>query len=632
MAKFATLEDTKSVTNEMPFVDRLDQKTIYSSLLKTALKFPNRPAITFQLESGPKKSFETYSWKELLDQVTKLANAFRALGVGQNDVIAYILPNCNEAVLTFLSGSVNGVVNPINPLLSSEQISAILRETRAKAVVTLAPMIKTDVSQKVNEALKDAPDVKTLFEVDLVRYLSGVRSLIAKIARPKVKRNHSAKILSLWDAMWAQSSGSLSFKDSHDDRVGAVFHTGGTTGMPKVAQHRVFGMLFNGWTNAHFIMKETDCLICPLPMFHVFAAYPILMTCISSGAHMVMPTPQGYRGDGVFKNFWKLIARWKVTFLVMVPTAATQLMQHKVDADVSTLRYALCGSSPLPVELFKRFQEATGVEIIEGYGMTEATCLISVNPPDGEKKIGSVGLPYPYTEIKILICNDNGSIQKECDIDEVGEVCVFNPGVILNGTYTDPEKNKGLYPDDRFMRTGDLGRIDKDGYLWLTGRAKDLIIRGGHNIDPSLIEDAIAGHQDVVAVGAIGQPDPKSGEVPCAYVQLKDGSKTSAETVREFANQTIGEQAAKPKHVEVLRELPLTNVGKIFKPELRKMAISRVFNEHLDSKDLKSKVVSIRDDKNLGLVACISGGQDEKDKVKKILGNYSIPWEFKDLV
>ena len=393
MAKFASLDDIKSVNNEMPFVDRLDQRTIYGSLLKTSTRFPNRPAITFQLESGPKKSFETYSWKELLDQVTKLANAFRAVGVGKSDVVAYILPNCNEAVLSFLAGSINGIVNPINPLLSSEQISAILRETNAKAVVSLAPMIKTDVAQKVNEALIDAPEVKTLFEVDLVRYLSGLKSVIAKIARPKVKRSHSAKVVSIWDAMWAQSSGSLSFKDSQDDRIGAVFHTGGTTGMPKVAQHRVYGMLFNGWTNAHFIMKETDCLICPLPMFHVFAAYPILMTCILSGAHMVMPTPQGYRGDGVFKNFWKLIERWRVTFLVMVPTAATQLMQHKVDADVSTLRYALCGSSPLPVELFKRFQETTGVEIIEGYGMTEATCLISVNPPDGEKKIGSVGLP-----------------------------------------------------------------------------------------------------------------------------------------------------------------------------------------------------------------------------------------------
>ena len=159
--------------------------------------------------------------------------------------------------------------------------------------------------------------------------------------------------------MWAQSSGSLSFKDSQDDRVGAVFHTGGTTGMPKVAQHRVYGMLFNGWTNAHFIMKETDCHLSPSNVScfcSLSNTYDLYFIRCSHGYAL----PQGYRGDGVFKNFWKLIERWRVTFLVMVPTASYQLMQHKVDADVSTLRYALCGSSPLPIELFKRFQETTG--------------------------------------------------------------------------------------------------------------------------------------------------------------------------------------------------------------------------------------------------------------------------------
>ena len=185
MVKFATLDDIKAVNNEMPFKERLDQKTIHGCLLKTALKYPNRPAITFQLESAPKKAYETYSWKELLDQVTKLANAFRAVGIGQKDVVAYILPNCNEAVLSFLAGSVNGIVNPINPLLPSDQIAAILRETNAKAVVTLAPMIKTDVAQKVSEALESAPEVKTIFEVDLVRYLSGIKRLVAKLAQAK---------------------------------------------------------------------------------------------------------------------------------------------------------------------------------------------------------------------------------------------------------------------------------------------------------------------------------------------------------------------------------------------------------------------------------------------------------------
>ena len=127
-------------------------------------------------------------------------------------------------------------------------------------------------------------------------------------------------------------------------------------------------------------------------MFQVFAVYPMLMTCVISGSHMVFPTPQGYRGEGVFDNFWKLVERWKGTFMVMVPTAATALMQRPVNADVSSLKYAICGSAPLPAELFKRFETATGLKILEGYGMTEAVCLISVNPPDGDRKVGEKSL------------------------------------------------------------------------------------------------------------------------------------------------------------------------------------------------------------------------------------------------
>ena len=185
------------------------------------------------------------------------------------------------------------------------------------------------------------------------------------------------------------------FEEADGDRIGAYFHTGGTTGSPKLARHRQRGMVYNGLCASMTVIGPEDVLLCPLPLFHVFAAYPILMTCVSSGAHMVMPTPAGYRGEGVFDNFWKLVERWGVTFMVMVPTAASALMQRKVDADVSTLKYALCGSAPLPVELFRRFEAATDVKILEGYGMTEATCLISVNPPHGaaQDRLGRPALP-----------------------------------------------------------------------------------------------------------------------------------------------------------------------------------------------------------------------------------------------
>jgi acyl-CoA synthetase (AMP-forming)/AMP-acid ligase II len=254
------------------------------------------------------------------------------------------------------------------------------------------------VAQKAAEAVRLAPNVQTVLEVDLVRYLGGAKRLIVPLIRPKVAVKHSAKVLDFIKEM-AKHPGHLTFEDAKDDRVGALFHTGGTTGMPKLAQLRYSGIIYNGWLGKRLLFNENDCLMCPLPMFHVFAAIVLMGASMASGAHLVFPTPAGYRGEGVFDNFWKLVERYKCTFMVTVPTAMSALMQRPVNADISTLRLAFCGSAPLPVELFKRFEKATGVTICEGYGLTEATCLVSINPPDGEKKIGSIGVAFPYCDV-----------------------------------------------------------------------------------------------------------------------------------------------------------------------------------------------------------------------------------------
>jgi acyl-CoA synthetase (AMP-forming)/AMP-acid ligase II len=344
---------------------------------------------------------------------------------------------------------------------------------------------------------------------------------------------------------------------------------------------------------------------------------------------MVMPTPAGYRGEGVFDNFWKLVERWKATFIITVPTAAAALMQRKVDADVSSLRYALCGSAPLPQVLFKQFEAATGVKILEGYGMTEATCLISCNPPNGERKIGSVGLPFPYTDVRILHCDEAGAITKECGVDEVGEICVANPGIRAGATYTDPSKNAGLYADGKYMRTGDLGRIDADGYLWITGRAKDLIIRGGHNIDPALIEEALAGHPAVAFVGAIGQPDQHSGEVPAAYVERKAGANVESADLIAYAESKVGERAAHPKYVEIMEELPKTAVGKVFKPALRQSAIARVYSKALADAGIDASVTA-EEDKKLGQIAVVklNGDGVSEEAINAVLGAFPRPWRL----
>ncbi|MDO5622274.1 MAG: acyl-CoA synthetase [Paracoccus sp. (in: a-proteobacteria)] len=625
MGRFASVEMRDEIEAEKPYEARDTAKTIYGFLTRARDRFANRPAVSFQLFADPKAPSKTLTWNDFHQRVTETANLLHSLGVGPQDTVAYLLPNCLETPVVLLAGATTGIVNPINPLLEPEHIAGILRNTNAKVLVTLKAFPKTDVAQKAAQAVDLAPNVETVIEVDLHRYLTGIKRLLVPFIRPKVERKRKVRVLDFEAATSGQNHQQLDFDDPQTDRVAAYFHTGGTTGMPKVAQHKYSGMIYNGWLGGRLLFTEKDVLMCPLPLFHVFAAYPVLMSCIDSGAHMVMPTPAGYRGDGVFDNFWKLIERWQASFLITVPTAISALMQRPVNADVSSLRTAISGSAPLPIELYNRFKAATGVEIAEGYGLTEATCLVSSNPVDGLKKVGSVGIPLPYTHVKILRESAGGF--EECAVDEVGEICVANPGVFEGSTYTESDKNHDLFAEDRFLRTGDLGRIDPGGYLWITGRAKDLIIRGGHNIDPAEIEEGMLSHPAVAFAGAIGQPDSFAGELPCVYLELVQGANVTVEELMAHAAEHIHERAAQPKHLEILPELPKTAVGKIFKPDLRRLAIKRVYDAALDGTG--AHVAEVFEDKKRGLVARLARdpGCDEA-AVKAKLGQFTRPWEW----
>jgi fatty-acyl-CoA synthase len=628
MSTFATAADLKAIEAEMPWEDRGQARSIHDYLTRAKANHGNRPAISYQLLSGPETKKTTLTWSDLHAEVTRAANLFRSLGIGEKDVVAFILPNTLETAVTLLAGAVAGIVNPINPLLEPEKIAAILRETGAKVVVTLKAFPKTDLPQKVAEAVQFAPDVKTVLEVDLVPNLSGLKRFIVPWLRPKNPVPHTANVKDFGAEVARMPANKLTFADRTEDHVAAYFHTGGTTGMPKVAQHKLSGMIYNGWLGSTLLFKSDDVVLCPLPMFHVFACYPILMSMIGSGAHVVFPTPQGYRGEGVFDNLWKLVERYKVTYLITVPTALAAMMQRPVNADISSLKNAFSGSSPLPVELYNRFKKETGIEIVEGYGLTEATCLVSINPPGGTKKIGSVGLMFPYTQVRILT-RQGATDFRECAVDEAGEICISNPGVFAGSTYTEADKNKELFAEGRFLRTGDLGRIDAEGYLFITGRAKDLIIRGGHNIDPAIIEEALMGHPAVAVVGAIGQPDAHAGELPCAYVELVKGASATVDDLMAYLTTHIHERAAVPKYLEVLPELPKTAVGKVFKPDLRRMAISRTYDAALAGAGIPARVSAVVEDKKRGLVAQLQKSAPVEDAaVASILGQFSNPWEW----
>ncbi|MEO0342434.1 MAG: acyl-CoA synthetase [Pseudomonadota bacterium] len=622
------------IESEMPFDKRLEVKTPYQQLRKIAVKRGDFPAVSFQITSDPNGKHSTLWWSELLAKTTQTANLLHSLGIRSNDTVAFMLPTMNETVSVLIGAMTAGTVNPINPLLEPEQISSILNETQAKVLITLKSFPKTDLSQKAAHALANAPSVKHLIEIDLLQHLSGLKKAIVPFLRPKTIPTPNIKRHDFAEAIARQPANKLVFAENDKDRTCALFHTGGTTGMPKVAQHRYSGVLYNGWVNSEHLLEANDVVLCPLPLFHVMAAYPILMGCLFSGSHLVMVTPAGYRGEGVVKNFWKLIEAWRVSIIVMVPTAAAALLEYPIgDANLSSMRVALSGSSPMPPQLFNRFQDEVGVKIIEGYGMTEATCLVSSNHLEADRKIGSVGIPVPYTKIGIFNCDENGTIESECANNEVGEICISNPG-ISSKTYTEDLKNNGLYADkngESYLRSGDLGYLDEDGYLWITGRKKDLIIRSGHNLDPLLIEDALMSHPEIAFVGAIGQPDRYAGETPAVYVETTGGSKLTADEVLVYASEKISERAAVPKYVELVVELPKTAIGKVFKPDLRKMAITRVFDEALSGAGLSERVQTVAEVKGRGLVAIISTSDKSASTthLQEALGEFTTPWATK---
>ena len=248
------MTDRNRIEAEMPWEERDLPVTLYGLISRTTEKFPQNNAVSYQIFSGPKDKAETFNWTQLKDKTTQTANLFRSLDVGPKDVVAYILPNCNEAVLSLLGGGVAGIANPINPLLDEEQIGAILRETGAKVVVTLRAFPKTDVAEKTAAAVALAPNVKTVLEVDLLRYVSPPKSWIIPLIRPKMTQAPGVEYKNFNTELNKQNT-TLDFEDVQEDRVAFYFHTGGTTGMPKVAQHLYSGTIYNGWVGAEICRR-----------------------------------------------------------------------------------------------------------------------------------------------------------------------------------------------------------------------------------------------------------------------------------------------------------------------------------------------------------------------------------------
>jgi fatty-acyl-CoA synthase len=280
------------------------------------------------------------------------------------------------------------------------------------------------------------------------------------------------------------------------------------------------------------------------------------------------------RNPAMVANFWRIIERHRVTLPGAVPTSIGAVLEVPLDgADLSSVRAGFTGAASLPLAVGERFRQVTGKTLHEVYGMTEASGLLAIDPPAGPGVLGSVGFPLPYTQLVVRRLNPDGSPGAACPPGEVGVVTLRGPTV--SPGYRNPEHDRGVFVDG-MLNTGDLGYVDDTGRIHIAGRTKDLIIRSGHNIDPLMIENAMQRHPAVALAAAVGMPDAYAGELPVCYVALRPGGTLTEAELHAHAEAAIAERPAWPKHIFVIDSIPVTSVGKIYKPTLRCDAAARL--------------------------------------------------------
>jgi acyl-CoA synthetase (AMP-forming)/AMP-acid ligase II/enoyl-CoA hydratase/carnithine racemase len=547
-----TIEDVVAIESH-PYDELVTALNLYDLFLATARHVGDRKALTVLRSPDPTDVGVSLTHRQLLAEVTRAANMFRALGLSPgNGVAAFLAPTLPEVPALLLGAQVAGVASSLNYLLSRDAIIDLL--VAEKATVLLLPARELDETcwEKAQGVLEQVP---TLTQVLVIggsgEGQAGYRGLDEAIAPCRAE--------------------ALDFEPSSDrNTVCALFHTGGTTGRPKLVQlthgnqiHAAFGFA------QVFGYDERDVVINGFPFFHVGGTMTVGLSVLAAGGHIVVPSPYGLRPPTVVDSYWSLVENFGATVVGGVPTSIAVLTNSwKNGTDVSTVRMAVTGGAVLPKAIGARFEATTGIRLYETYGMTETAAAIAFNPGRGTPVAGSVGFRAPFSQTRIVRLASGDDL---CGPNESGLVQVRGPQVFPG--YVDPAHNEGTLSVDGWLTTGDVGYLAEDARLVLTGREKDLIVRSGHNIDPAAIEDVANRFEGVQISAAVGMPDQYAGEVPALFVVAAPGTRIDIDALKDYLGHNIHEPPARPRSVLAIDALPVTAVGKIFKPALRDMAI-----------------------------------------------------------
>jgi fatty-acyl-CoA synthase len=549
-----------------PLAETIRPQSTYALIRNSAHAFGDKTALTFLPSAEPGAPAVRWSYAQLLARLHQTANALHRLGLRADEAVAVLLPGYLEYHLALWGGAAAGIVQPLNPLLSDEKLASLMHTAQARVLIAWGDEA-TEGHHEQGGLWAKAQRVHAL-----VPTLHTVLRVTPFGARPPadlpVDCADFHALLSAEPDDHLVSGRRIAATD-----IAAYFHTGGTTGAPKLARHSHGAQVFTAWACVQLQgVRADDVAINGYPLFHVAGVLPGSLTSLSAGAETVIPTPALFRNKAVIANYWKLVETHKATVLSGVPTALAALANVPVgEADISSLRYGRTGAAPMPGELAARLKRLIGIQVHESLGMTEMAGISTITPPGTSAPPGCVGIRLPYTQWRIVALDEQGGASdRDCAPGEQGMVLFKSPNLFSG--FLNEADNQHAFTPDGWLATGDLGFIDEQERLHLSGRSKDLIIRSGHNIDPKVIEDALAAHPAVQLCAAVGAPDAYAGEVPVVFATLIPGASATEDELLAFACERVDEPPARPKRVTILETMPLTNVGKIYKPDLRVLA------------------------------------------------------------
>ncbi|MFX0052061.1 MAG: long-chain fatty acid--CoA ligase [Candidatus Hermodarchaeota archaeon] len=511
------------------------------------------------------------TYQELWNKVLRFANSLQKIGIKKGDRIGIYLPNCPQFVIAFFAiNRLGASIVPFNTQYVDHELEYQLNDSGARTIITI------DITYKRVRRLRERKlvELDNIIVASLHNEMSRSKRVLGMLTG-KVPLKKNAQV------------GDLSFKkmveegDPNDvpdvqinpkEDLALIQYTGGTTGVSKGAMLSHFNIVSNVHASTAVLFPPVvhgeGCWVVALPLFHIYALNVCMITAIANAGKMILITDP-LAGRPMLQDLLETLSKYKPTFFHAVPALYVGLLFHKdiKDYDLTSITACLSGAAPLPDQVMLDFEELTGANVVEGYGLTETSPVTHVNPfTPGGKRPGSIGFPIPDTDARIFDLTDT---DKELPLGEgnEGEIGIKGPQVML-GYWNKPEETKNTYNKAGYFLTGDVGYIDEDGYFWITGRRKDMIDVSGLKVYPREVEEEIMEHPAVQEVAVIGAPHQIRGEEVMAFVVLKDDETASEEEIMEFCKGRIARFKI-PRKVKFINELPKSAIGKVLHRELR---------------------------------------------------------------